>query len=159
MLKPLATGAVGCWSCWVNALSAVMARHAGIEPAWARLSPAAQILCPAAFSSQVPGRNKRGGRKERSALWKESYPRGKTETLAMGAVGPAEGGVSVGFLQAWHTLSVSVICFFTFFTFYNDGAAFGTTPWNLLFLVRASLDWHRMAAGDDRVCKLVAVRS
>ncbi len=54
------------WRGQANALSAVMARHVGIEPAWARLSPAAKVLCPAAFSSQVPGRKKRGGCEERS---------------------------------------------------------------------------------------------
>ncbi len=53
------------WRGQANALSAVMARHADIEPAWARLSPAAQILCPAAFSSQVPGRKKRAGHEGR----------------------------------------------------------------------------------------------
>ncbi len=54
------------WRGQVNALSVVMARHVGIKPAWARLSPAARFLCPAVFSSQVPGSKKMAGRKGRS---------------------------------------------------------------------------------------------
>ncbi len=34
---------------WTLSLSAVTVRHAGIEPTWARLSPAAKILCPLFF--------------------------------------------------------------------------------------------------------------
>ncbi len=85
--------------------------HTGIEPKWARLSPAAQILCP----TVGPGGRKREGARGGVALWKESYPwpqRGKIETLAMRAVSPA----------------------------------------------KCTVDRRQMAAGDDRVCKLVAVR-
>ncbi len=55
----------------MNALSEVMARHAGIEPAWAHLSPAAQILCPAAFPLGVPGRKKghEESLSEKKAIW------------------------------------------------------------------------------------------
>ncbi len=106
-----------------NALSVVMARHAGIEPTWAHLSLAAQILCPAAFS--------------RVALWKESFlwaQRGKIETLAMRAVSPAEHSAASAWDFPKHDTHsechprAGETC-----TSYNDGAAFATTPWNLLF--------------------------
>ncbi len=56
--------------------------HTGIEPKWARLSPAAQILCPAVFSSQVPGTSlseKKAIRERREARlklsqWEQSVP-------------------------------------------------------------------------------------
>ncbi len=45
-----------------NALSAVMVRHVDIEPVWARLSPAAQILCPLSFPHRsLVGRKGGGG--------------------------------------------------------------------------------------------------
>ncbi len=59
------------WRGRANALSVVMARHAGIEPTWARLSLAARILCPAVFSPQVPVRKKTGGREGRSRSLKK----------------------------------------------------------------------------------------
>ncbi len=46
--------------------SAVTARHAGIEPMWARLSLAAQILCQLFFSHRSLGGRKMGGREGRS---------------------------------------------------------------------------------------------
>ncbi len=53
------------WRGHANALSVVMARHAGIEPAWTLLSPAAQILCPFPW-----------GREARLKLsqWEQSVP-------------------------------------------------------------------------------------
>ncbi len=63
-----------------------MARHAGIEPTWARLSPAARNLCHAVFPHRSLGGRKQEGARGGVVLWKESYPRaqrGKTETLAM----------------------------------------------------------------------------
>ncbi len=48
-----------------KSLCVAKARHAGSEPAWARSQPGAENLCPAIFSSQVPGRKKTGGRKGR----------------------------------------------------------------------------------------------
>ncbi len=94
-------------------------------------------------------RIKREGARGGVALWKESYPRaqrGETETLAMRATSPAECSISVGFPQAWHTLSVTVIsvqgrpaCLtMTFAT---------TLCLNLLFC-ETLLDHCRMAAGD-----------
>ncbi len=80
-----------------------MARHVGIELTWARLS----LLF---FPHRSLGGRKREGARGRAALWKESYPRtqrGKTETLAMRAVNPAERSISVGFSKAWHTLSTT----------------------------------------------------
>ncbi len=64
------------------------------------------------FPHRSLGGRKWEGARDGVALWKESYPwaqRGKTETLAMRVVSPAERSVSMGFRQAWHTLSVSVI--------------------------------------------------
>ncbi len=46
-------------------LCVAKARHAESEPAWARSQPGAENLCPAVFSSQVPGRKKMGGREGR----------------------------------------------------------------------------------------------
>ncbi len=48
-----------------TSLCVAKARHAGSEPAWARSQPGAENLCPAVFSSQVPGRKKTGSREGR----------------------------------------------------------------------------------------------
>ncbi len=90
--------------------SAVTARHAGIEPTWAHLSPAAQILWPQFYSHRSLGGRKREGMRGGVAFWKGSYPRAqrsKTETLTVRAFSPTES--SMGFPQAWHTLSMSFI--------------------------------------------------
>ncbi len=99
------------WRGRANALSVVMARHAGIEPTWACHRPH-KSSAPLFFPHRSLGGRKWEGERGGVALWKESYPwaqRGKTETLAMRVVSPAERSVSMGFRQAWHTLSVSVI--------------------------------------------------
>ncbi len=78
------------------------------ELAWHRLLKSS---APLLFPHRSLGERKGEGARNRVPLWKESYPRawrGKTETFAMGAVSPTKGWVSVGFPQAWHTLSVSV---------------------------------------------------
>ncbi len=115
---------------------------------------------PLFYPHRSLGGRKREGARGGVALWSESYPwaqGGKTETLAMRAVSPAVCSVSVEFPQAWQTLSVSVIsvqgetC-----TSFNDGAAFATTFGEIWEI--CSSDQRRMAAGDDRVCKLVAAR-
>ncbi len=128
-IMSLAT-AEGHSSCWVKrtdecSLSVVMARHVDIEPAWARLSPAAQILCPAAFHSQVPGRKKRGGREELSVSVERQDWNSRNEGSQSSG---GNHGISPSMTHTSAWVSSGETC-----TSYNDGTAFATTPWNLLF--------------------------
>ncbi len=89
--------AEGRWSCWVKRTG---------------LSPATQILCPLFFPQRSLRERKRGGGGGIAFfLWKESYPRAQRKRLnsQWEQSAPAERSVSMGFPQAWHTLSVSVI--------------------------------------------------
>ncbi len=121
------------WRGRANALSsAVTARHVGINPTWARLSPAAQILCPLFFSSQIPWRKKTGGREG----WSRSLKRKLTTSAER---------------QDWNTRSASISPSVTHTqhechqrvgdsrTSYNDGATFATTlRWKFALLVGLS---------------------
>ncbi len=112
--------------------------------AFSRCELACRLLessAPLFFPHRSLGGRKREGTSGGVTLWKESYPwaqRGKTETLAIRAVSPAERSVSLGFsLSMTHTQRechqrAGETC-----TSYNDGAAFATTPWNLLFFREA----------------------
>ncbi len=107
------------WRGQANALSAVTVRHADIESAWVSLSPAAQILCPTAFSSQVLGRkktltedwNSRNGSSQ--SRWAQ-HQRGISPSMT-------------------HTQIECHPCAGETCMSYNDGAAFATTPWKRLF--------------------------
>ncbi len=140
-----------------NAFSVVMARHSGIVPAWARFSLAVRIICPAVFSSQVPGRKKTGGRegRSRSLKWKLSVSTGRqdwnsrNESSQSRCVQRQRGiSPSMTHTQCECHQRAGETC-----TSFNDGAAFATT-----FGEICSSDRRWMAAGDDRVCMLVAAR-
>ncbi len=115
------------WRGQANALSVVMARHAGIEPTWARLSPAARILCPAVFSSQVPGRKKTCGHEGRSHSLKIKL---SASAERQDWNFRYESGISPSMI---HTQRECHQCAGETCTSYNDGAAFATTPLNWLF--------------------------
>ncbi len=116
------------WRGQANALSAVTVRHADIESAWVSLSPAAQILCPTAFSSQVPGRkktltedwNSRNGSSQ--SRWAQ-HQRGISPSMT-------------------HTQIECHPCAGETCMSYNDGAAFATTPWNVLFCEALWMGWR-----------------
>ncbi len=119
------------WRWTANTLSAVTARHAGIEPTWARLSLAAQILCPAVFSSQVPGRKKTGwweGRsrslKRKSSASAERRDWNSRNESSQPRWAQRQCGISPGMS---HTQLDSHQHAGEFCTSYNDGAAFATT--------------------------------
>ncbi len=76
---------------------------------WLACNQPLNSSAPQFFPHRSLGGRKREDARGGVALWKESYlwaQRGETETLTMRAVGPAERSVSVGFSQAWRTLSV-----------------------------------------------------
>ncbi len=112
---------------WMLSLSAVTARHAGIEPTWAHLSPAAQILCPLFFlidpweKENVRARGaellseKKANRERREA---------RLKTLAVRAISGISPSVTHTQRECHQRAGYSR-------TSYNDGAAFATTlRWN-----------------------------
>ncbi len=139
--------AEGRWSCWVKrtgecSLLCSDGRHVGINPTWARLSPAAQILCPAVFFSQIPWRKKTGGREG----WSRSLKRKLTTSAER---------------QDWNTRSASISPSVTHTqhechqrvgdsrTSYNDGATFANNAALKFALLVGLLRSYRIAAGDD----------
>ncbi len=81
-----------------------------ISPWWWRGMRALSRCELAVFSSShVSGRKKTGGREERSRSLKRKLSVSAERQDWNCAVSPTERSVSMGFPQAWHTLSVSVI--------------------------------------------------
>ncbi len=133
--------AEGQWSCWGKrtdecSLSVVTARHAGIEPTWARLSRPLKSSAHC-FFSQIPGRKKTGGCEGRSRSLKRK--------LTASAERQDWNAHSVSNQHRWTQRQRVIYPSVTHTQHechqragdsrmsYNDGAAFATTlRWNLL---------------------------
>ncbi len=108
--------AEGHWSSWVKRTGECSLCDSKVRGHWADASSLvtgySNTLPRNFFHHRSLGGRKREGTRGGVAFWEESYPwaqRSKTETLTVRAISPVERGITVGFPQAWYTLSMSVM--------------------------------------------------